>query len=71
VGGGIIAARRKADEMLVAPPVGNLDDAEPVAAGVQTHRLGIDGDRPGREHAWRKVFLMKMDGHEARIGVTA
>ena len=46
VGRGIVAARAEADEMLVAAAVGDLDQAQPVAARDQAHRLGVDRDRP-------------------------
>ena len=58
------AAGGEADEMLVAAPVGDLDEAEPVAAELEPHRLGIDGDRARAEHAFGQVFFVQMDGHD-------
>ena len=49
--------------MLVAAAVGNLHQAEPVAAELQAHRLGVDGDRTGAEHAGGQVFFVKMNAH--------
>ena len=66
VGRGIIAVGAEADEMLVAAAVGELDQAQPVAARDQPHRLGIDRDRHvGREQVGRgKVFFVKIDRHD-------
>ena len=50
--------------MLVALAVRQLHQAQPVAAGHQAHRLGVDGDRPVGELDVRgQVFLVKMDRH--------
>ena len=50
--------------MLVALAVGQLHEAQPVAAGHQAHGLGIDGDRAVGELDVRgQVFLVEMDGH--------
>jgi hypothetical protein len=49
--------------MLVAPTVGDLDDAEPVARGDQAHGLGIDRDRAGSEHTFGEIFFVEMDSH--------
>ncbi len=51
--------------MLVAFAVGQLDQAQSVAAGQQAHRLGIDGDRnAGRKQLARgQVFFVEMDCH--------
>jgi hypothetical protein len=46
--------------MLVAAPVGDLNDAEPIAPELEAHGLGIDGDGARREHAFGQVFFMKM-----------
>ena len=54
--------------MLVTLPVGQLHQAQPIAAGNQPHRLGVDGNRAvGELHAARQVFLMEMDGHPASL----
>src|SRR3546814_10509450 len=54
------AAGLEADEMLVARPVADLDEAEPVAQRVQPHGFGIDRDRTReigsawcRERVWK------------------
>ena len=66
---GIVAVGAEADQMLVAAPVRQLDDAEAIARGDEPHRLGIDGDRgAGGEDARGQVFLMKMNGHRRAIG---
>jgi hypothetical protein len=57
--------------MLVAAAVADLDEAEPVAAGQEPHRLGVDGDRAGREDAFGQVLFMEMDCHWVRIGRSA
>jgi hypothetical protein len=52
------------DEVLVAFPVGQLDQAQPVASRDETHCLGVDGDRPiGESHIRGQVFLVQMNGH--------
>ncbi len=61
-----IVAGREADEMLVAAPVGELDEAQPVAGRVETHRLGIDGDRARREDIGGKIAFVEIDRHAAR-----
>jgi hypothetical protein len=62
----VAAAGGESDEMLVAAAVGDLDDAQPVAIGEKPHRLGVDGDRAGGEHALGQVFFVEMDGHGLR-----
>jgi hypothetical protein len=52
--------------MLVATAVGNLDQAKPVAAQLQAHRLGVDGERTGAKNAGGKILFMKMNGHSVR-----
>jgi hypothetical protein len=50
--------------MLVAFAVGQLHEAQAVAARDEAHGFGIDGDRPIREsHVCGQVFLMQMDRH--------
>ena len=63
IGRGKRAARGEADEMLVALPVGNLDQAQPVARGDQTHGLGIDRNRAGGEHASGEIVIVEVDSH--------
>jgi hypothetical protein len=59
VGRGIIAARAEADEMLVAPAVGDLDEAEPVTARQQpiasvSTATGPGARTPsGRSSSWK------------------
>jgi hypothetical protein len=65
------AARRKAHQMLVAPAVADLHDAQPVARGDKTHRLCIDGDRTLRQHARRQVFFMEIDCHRLPLSPRA
>ena len=62
VGRGIVAVRAEADQMLVAVAVGQLDQAQPVAAGDQAHRLGVDGDRAVGERARRRAGLPRGNG---------
>ncbi len=62
------AVGRETDEMLVAAPVGYLDQAEPVAAQLQPHGFGVDGNRAGGEHAFGQVFFMEVYAHFFRIG---
>ena len=52
--------------MLVARPIAQLDQAQAITAGDQTHRFGIDGNRDiGREQVGGgQVFFVKMDRHE-------
>src|SRR6476469_1720005 len=58
------ASAGEPDEMLVALAVGQLNEAQAVAARDEAHGFGIDGDRPIREsHVCRQVFLMQMDRH--------
>ena len=68
IGRGIVAVGAEADEMLVAAAVRDLHQAEPVAAELKAHRLGVDGDRTGAEHAGGQVFFVEMDAHALRIG---
>ncbi|GFZ96729.1 hypothetical protein GCM10010923_00700 [Blastomonas marina] len=50
--------------MLVAAAVADLDHTQPVAAGDQAHRLGIDRERAGAfEDAFGEVFFMKVNSH--------
>ena len=62
VGRGIVAVGAEAHQMLVAAAVGELDQAQAVAAGNQPHRLGVDRDRPvGGEQVERgEVFFVEM-----------
>ena len=64
---GIIALRSESHQMLVARPVGQLDQAQSVAPGDQAHRFGIDrDDRPGGENIGRgKIFFVEVDGHDS------
>ena len=68
---GIIAVGAEADEMLVARAVAKLHQAQPVAAGNQAHRLGIDRDRPARRTgtADGQVFFVKMDRHDRPVAL--
>jgi hypothetical protein len=49
--------------MLVAAPVGYLDQAQPVAAGMETHRFGVDGNGARGEHAFGQIFFVEIYGH--------
>ena len=49
--------------MLVPSAIGNLDQAQPVTRGDETHGLGIDGDRARGEHAFGEIFFVEMDSH--------
>ena len=50
--------------MLVALAVGQLDQAQPVAAREQAHRLGVDRDRSvGKRHSGRQIVFVEMDAH--------
>jgi hypothetical protein len=57
--------------MLIAAAVGDLDEAEPVAAGIEPHGLGIDGDGARGEDALGQILFVEMDGHEGEIGRSA
>jgi len=66
--GGIIAAAPEADEMFVSLPIGQLDQAEPVAARNEAHGFGIYRDRTDREaYAGGQVFFVKMDRHSRSL----
>ena len=66
---GIVATLPETNEMLVALPVRKLDDAQPVAARIEPHRLGIDGDWSiGEADIARQVFLVQMNGHSNSFG---
>src|SRR3546814_5193984 len=53
--------------MLVARPVADLDEAEPVAQRVQPHGFGIDRDRTRAQHALGQIFFVKIDSHSRRL----
>jgi hypothetical protein len=64
-----VASLSEPDEMLVALAVRQLHQAQPVAAGVEAHRLGIDRDRPvGEPDVSGQVFLVQMNGHSSSSG---
>ena len=52
--GGVVAGRE-------------LDQAQPVAAGLEPQRLRVDGNRPGEGHVCRQVVLVQLDGR-AHVG---
>ncbi len=52
---------------LVPLSVGYLDHAQPVARGDEAHRLGVDGDGTGREHAGGKIFFVEVDSHRCEV----
>ena len=49
--------------MLVAAAVGDLHQAEPVAAELQAHRLGVDGDRPVAERPFGQILFVEEYAH--------
>ena len=57
----------EADEVLVPPAVGYLHQAQPVARGDEAHRLGVDGDGTGGEHALGEIFFVEIDSHMAKV----
>ncbi len=57
--------------MLVARPVADLDEAQPVAQRVQAHGFGIDGDGPGTQHAFGQIFFVEIDAHGLALGEAA
>jgi hypothetical protein len=63
VGRVVRASGPKADQMLVAAAVGDLHDAQAVAAELKSHRLGVDRDGPVGEDSFGKVLFVEMDGH--------
>ncbi len=63
VGRGEIAAGRKPHEMLVAPAVADLQQAQPVTRGYQTHGFGIDRNRAGGENSGGEIVFVKVDSH--------
>src|SRR5665648_816107 len=52
-----------------AVAIGQLDKAEPIAMWIEPERLGVDGDRLGREAAFWQVALMKLDGRRLAQGL--
>ena len=60
-------SRREADEVLIPPAIGNLQQAQPVARGDQSHGFGIDRNRPGREHAFGEIFFVEIDSHMTKV----
>ena len=56
--------------MFIAPAIGNLHHAQPVARGDKPHRFRVDGQRliggTIGQHARRQVFFVKMNGHMPR-----
>src|SRR3546814_3055216 len=60
IGGGIIAARGKANQVLVPVAGRDLEKAQPIARGDEPHGLGIDGDRPGTKRIPGQVFFMEI-----------
>ena len=50
--------------MLIAATIAQLDQTQPIAAWMKTHRLGIDGDRTRAEQCLAgQVFFVEIDGH--------
>jgi hypothetical protein len=50
--------------MFIPFAVGQLDQAQPVAAGDKTHGFGIDGDGTLCEsHLGGEIFLVQVDCH--------
>jgi hypothetical protein len=60
---GIIAARRKAHQMLIRPAIRKLDNAQAVAPCDQPHGFGINRDGAGAERALRQVFFVQINSH--------
>ncbi len=63
IGRVVIAVGRKADKVLVALAVADLDDAQPVADRDKTHGFGIDGHGAIGEDACGEVFFVEMHCH--------
>src|SRR5690348_15231206 len=53
--------------MLLAPAIGKLDEAQPVARRDEAHRLGVDGDRAFDQQAGGKIFFMEMNCHDCSL----
>jgi hypothetical protein len=51
--------------MLIPPTIRYLHQTKPVSPRVQPHCFRIDSNLPGAKRAFRQIFLMKMDGHDA------
>ena len=60
-------ARRETDEVLVAPAVGDLDEAQSIAWCNQPHRFGIDRYSAGTKHTFGEIFFMEMDSHTVAV----
>src|SRR5688572_10556407 len=56
--------------MLVAAAVRYLHHAQPVAARVQPHRLGVDRDRTGTKRPFGQIFFVEKYAHRPRIGTS-
>ena len=59
-------ARHDLDEVAVAVAARHLDEAEPVAAGNEAHRLAIDGDDGSEVEAVREIAAIEGIGHGSR-----
>jgi hypothetical protein len=49
--------------MLISAAIRQLNQAQPVAPGVQPHGFGIDGNHSAGQHAGWQVLLVKIYRH--------
>jgi hypothetical protein len=54
-------------QMGIAVARGQLHQAQPVAARVEPHGFGVDGDDGAKVQAGGQVVLVKLDGHDGPI----
>ena len=58
--GRLVRPVRELHDMGISLAVGKLDETEPIAQGVEPHRLGIDGHARAERDAARQIALMKV-----------
>src|SRR3989337_2734627 len=59
---GRVIGSGKLHQRSAAVALGELHEAEPVAIGIEAHRLGVDADRAAGEAPWGQVALIEFDG---------
>src|SRR3546814_5930541 len=69
VGRIILAAGGEANQMFVTLAVDQLDQTQPVAVGDEPHGFGVHRNRALAQHAFGKVFFVKIYSHrEGALG---
>ncbi len=66
----IVAAPPEADEMFLAAPIRELDEAQAIARRIQAHRLRIDGDWPLESHVGGQVFFVEIYAHSIVLALS-